>query len=487
MRKTLLAALAISATTLSLAAQTGQANDSLMPPPPQQGGQFQPGDFQPGQFQPGDSLMPDSLRRMGPPPGGGQGGPGGMPPGGMRPDGQGGPGGMPPGGQGGPGMGGPGGRNISQDSSLSEDGIGLSDGEESQEGQAYASTGTDENAVKVTGGTLTLKNCTITKPGADSNNEDGTSFYGTNAAVLANNGGTVVLDGGTITTNARGANAIVASGGTVTVSDMVISCENNLSRGIHATNGGTINAANLTISTKGNNSSVIATDRGGGTVTVNGGTYETSGGDCAVCYSTGNITVNGITGKSAKGEIGVIEGDNEINYNDCTLESGDNRRGMMILQSGSGDAVGFNGRINVTGGTMKLTSSEAPLIEVTTRTQGTVTLRDVALEVPSGVLMQVGYNSRWQTKNPVAILHLQTASACTYGGDIVVLDDGTSTVTVGNGVTWNGAYDTADTGLATTVEVAGTWNLTADSHVDKVIVHEGGVINKNGHQLVTNY
>lgn len=360
----------------------------------------------------------------------------------------------------------------------------MSTGEENVEGQSYTSTQTDENAVKVSGGTLTLTNCTIDKPGADSNNEDGTSFYGTNAAVLST-AGTVKLLGGTITTNARGANAIVASGGTVEASDLNITCSSNLSRGIHATNGGTINATNLTIRTKGNNSSVIATDRGGGTVTVNGGTYETSGGDCAVCYSTGNITVTGIKGLSEKGEIGVIEGDNEINYINSTLESGDNRRGLMILQSGSGDAVGFNGRINVTGGTLTLTNSEAPLIEITTRTQGTVTLKDVELIVPSGVLMQVGYNSRWQTKNPIAYLHLLTDKAATYEGDIVVKDDGTSTLTVGEGVTWNGAYDTADTGLSTAVIVNGTWNLTADSYVDTITLGEQGKINENGHKLVT--
>ena len=382
-------------------------------------------------------------------------------------------------------MGGPGGRSISSESTLSENGIGLSTDTEKVEKQSYSSTQTDENAVKVTGGVLTLVGCDISKPGADSNNEDGTSFYGTNSAVLATGEGKVILEGGTITTNARGANAIVASGGTVEVSDMVINCQSNLSRGIHATNGGTINANNLTIKTKGNNSSVIATDRGGGTVTVNGGSYETSGGDCAVCYSTGLITVNGIQGLSEKGEIGVIEGDNEINYNNCTLESGDNRRGLMILQSGSGDAVGFNGRINVVGGSMTLTSSEAPLIEITTRTQGTVTLKDVELVVPSGVLMQVGYNSRWQTKNPVAILELLTDKETTFNGDIVVKDDGTSTVKVAEGVTWNGAYDTADSGLATTVEVSGTWNLTADSYVDNVILNDGGKINKNGYKLIT--
>lgn len=99
--------------------------------------------------------------------------------------------------------------------------------------------------------------------------------------------------------------------------------------------------------------------------------------------------------------------------------------------------------------------------------------------------MQVGYNSRWQTKNPVAYLNLLSDKAASYTGDIVVKDDGTSTVTVGEGVTWNGAYDTADTGLATHVVVNGTWNLTADSYVDSVSIGESGKVNKNGHKLVT--
>ncbi len=349
--------------------------------------------------------------------------------------------------------------------------------------KAYTSSSSDENAVYVGGGSFTMTNCTVTKPSGNTTNSDGSSFYGTNAAVLATNGGTVTMDGGTITTSATGANAVVAYGGTANISNVTMTCTSNLSRGIHATGGGTIVASNNTITTSGNNSSVIATDRGGGTVTVTGGTYTTTGGDCAVIYSTGTITATNITGSSSQGEIGVIEGSNVININNSKISSGSSSRGMMILQSGSGDASGYNGKINVTNGTLTLTGSSTPLIEICTSVTGTVTLTDVALTIPSGILMKVDYNTRWSTTNPVAYLVLSTASSANYTGSVTVDSYGTSTVTVNKSVTWSGAYDNANTGKSTTVVVNGTWNLTGNSYVDKVIVGSGGVINKNGYTL----
>jgi hypothetical protein len=372
----------------------------------------------------------------------------------------------------------------SSGSSSSTGAYTLSSGSATLTNTRYTATSADENAIKVTGGTLTLTNDTIVKSAGDASNSDNSSFYGTNAAILASGSSSkVVMTGGTITTNASGANAIVAYGGTVEVSDVTMTCSKNLSRGIHATGGGTITAKNLTITTAGNNSSVIATDRGGGTVTVTGGTYKTTGGDCAVIYSTGTITANNITGSSSQGEVGVIEGSNSITINNCTMSSSSSKRGMMILQSGSGDATGYNGKITVNGGTITLTGSSTPLIEITTSTTGTLTLKDVSLTVPSGILMLVDYNTRWSTTSPVAYLVLDGTSGKTYKGDVQVDSYGTSTVTVNSGITWTGAYNNANTGKSTKVIVNGTWNLSADSYVGTVTVASGGVINKNGHTL----
>jgi len=356
-----------------------------------------------------------------------------------------------------------------------------STGTGSYTGQTYTNSTSDANCVKVSGGSLTLTNCTFTKTG-DTSDSDGSSFYGTNSALLGT-GGTFNISGGTITTNAKGANGIVCYGGTVNVSNMTINCTANLSRGIHTTGGGTLVAKHLTITTAGNNSSVIALDKGGGTETVTGGTYTCTGSDCAVLYSTGNLTVDSITGSSAKGEIGVIEGSNYININnsDITSGAGSSSRAMMILQSGSGDAgTGKHGYINVFRGKLTSTGTETPFIEIVSNCTGTLTLDSVETSIASGILMKVDYNTRWSTSGATGQLIL-SGSGTTYTGSILVDSYSAAEVTVNKGVIWKGAYDTTNSGKSTTLTNTGTWTLTADSYVDKIV--NNGVINKNGHTL----
>lgn len=351
--------------------------------------------------------------------------------------------------------------------------------------KSYTSSTSDVNAVKVSGGTFTMTSCTITKTG-DTGNSDGSSFYGINAAVLASSTGTINMTGGTITTNCIGANGIVAYGGTVTVSDATITCSKNLSRGIHATGGGTITASNLTINTSGNNSSVIALDKGGGTVNVTGGTYNATGGDCAVMYSTGSLTVNNITGKSSQGEIGVIEGDNYITINNSTITSGasSSSRGLMILQSGSGDAgTGINGVITVNGGSLIMEGTSTPLIEIVTNVNGQVTLNGVSTTIPSGILMKVDYNTRWSTNGATGTLIL-SGSGTTYTGNLVADSYSSAVITINSGVVWQGAIDNANTAKSASITISGgTWTLTGNSYVDAITLTNSAVINKNGYSL----
>lgn len=371
------------------------------------------------------------------------------------------------------------------ESSSSSGSYSQSSGEVSVSGETYSSTASDENAVKVTGGTFTMTNCTVTKTG-DTDNSEESSFYGINAAILASDNGTVEMSGGTITTDASGANAIVAYSGTVNVSDVTINCSQNQSRGIHATGAGIIEASDLTVTTEGDNSSVIATDRGGGTVNVTGGTYKCSGTDCAVIYSTGDITVNNITGSSAIGEMGVIEGENSIIINNSDLTSGaeSSSRGLFLYQSFSGDAgKGVYSSIDVTGGSLTMTEDATPLIEVATVVTGTVTLDGVETTIPSGILMLVDYNTRWDTYGATGILIL-SGDGTTYTGSIIADSYSSAELTVNSGVTWEGAYDNANTAKSTSITISGgTWSLTGDSNVDTITLTDNAVINKNGHSL----
>jgi hypothetical protein len=181
-----------------------------------------------------------------------------------------------------------------------------------------------------------------------------------------------------------------------------------------------------------------------------------------VLYSTGNISIKDATGCSEQGEVGVIEGDNSIEIDDCNMTSNSSQRGLMILQSGSGDANGMNGKIDVNGGTITMTDSVAPLCEIPTNISGTLTLKDVKLNVPSNVLMLVDFNKRWTTSGGTGNLILTTDSTAEYAGTVKADQYGKVNVTVKKGV---------------------TWSLTADTDINKLSVDEGATILQNGHKL----
>jgi hypothetical protein len=147
------------------------------------------------------------------------------------------------------------------------------------DGQAYASSGDDENALRVDGATVTLSNITVDKTGGASSNTENGDFYGMNAGLLATNGATVTISGATVTTNAVNGNGVFSygTGTTVNISDSKIRTSMNNSGGIQTTGGATMNATNLDVETSGNSAAAIRSDRGGGDVNVSGGTYVTNG------------------------------------------------------------------------------------------------------------------------------------------------------------------------------------------------------------------
>lgn len=157
---------------------------------------------------------------------------------------------------------------------------------------SFTSDGDDENALRADNVTATLEKVTITKTGSSSNTENG-DFYGMNAAFLAQNGADITITGGDVTTDAVNGNGIFSygSGTVVNVSGTKIRTSQRNSGGIQTTGGGVMNAENLDIETSGNSSAAIRSDRGGGTVTVNGGTYVTNGTGSPAVYSTADITV----------------------------------------------------------------------------------------------------------------------------------------------------------------------------------------------------
>ena len=216
----------------------------------------------------------------------------------------------------------------------------------------YSSEIGGENALLVTNGTVSLDSPTITKSGDESS--ESSDFYGTNAAVLVS-GGTLNISGGSVSTNGSHANGVFAySSGIVSLEEVSITTDGNNSGGIMVTGGGTLSAKALTVSTKGNSSAAIRSDRGGGTMTIEGGSFLTNGTGSPAIYSTANISVKDAELTATASEGVVIEGSNSVLLDGVTLVDTNNTlngnsetyKNIFIYQSMSGDAEEGTGTLS---------------------------------------------------------------------------------------------------------------------------------------------
>jgi len=256
-----------------------------------------------------------------------------------------------------------------------------------------SATGVDQNAILASnGGNITISGATIIKSG-DTTSDDESNFYGVNSGVVASGASNITISDSKINTDSEGSNAIFATGdgSVINVSNVIINTTKNSSRGLDATYNGTIIAKDVDITTNGTHCAALATDRGEGTVHLAGGTIKTTGTDSPAIYSTGNITATGATLSATGSEAAVVEGKNSITLYDSTI-SGENKNGVMLYQSMSGDSGVGTSYFNMTGGI--LTSTEGALFFIT-NTDSQINLKGVTLKNSSGVLLNAGATTRW--------------------------------------------------------------------------------------------
>lgn len=373
----------------------------------------------------------------------------------------------------------------------------------------YLSDAYDENALLIdTAEAVTLNNPTVTK-GGDSDGGDNCSFYGLNAAVLAKGGATVAITGGTVESDADGANGVFSYGGnggrngaagdgtTVNISDTVITTTGNNAGGIMTTGGGITNAANLTVTTGGRSSAAIRTDRGGGTVSVTGGSYTTGGLGSPAIYSTADITVEDALLVSTLSEGVCIEGKNTVTLKNCDLTASNTQCNgnatfldtIMIYQSMSGDADSGTSAFTMTGGS--LTSKNGHVFHVT-NTHAIISLENVAIsnEDSEGVLLSVcddGWNGA--ENNAALFAASQQLEGCILVGSnskfSLTLTGGSGFVGSISGDIQNsgGAVVSTEVGeVSVTLDDTSTWTLTADTYITSFTGSASQIIS-NGYQL----
>lgn len=375
----------------------------------------------------------------------------------------------------------------------------LADGE-ALSGGTYTSSNADENALRAEGDTTaTLDDVTVEKTGGAASSSDASSFYGLNAAILALDNATLNITGGTVTATAEGANGVFAyDGATINIADTVINVSGGNAGGIEVAGGGTLNATNLTVNATVK--AAIRSDRGGGTLTVDGGTYTTSGSTGApAIYSTADITVSNATLTANTSEAIVVEGLNAVTLNNCTVSgnmegtysqsSDENIHNIMLYQSMSGDAEVGTSSFTMTGGS--LVSQNGDMFYVT-NTSSVIKLSGVDLTLADGTyLLRVSGNSNsrgWGTAGSNGGIVTFDLSKQTLSGDIYVDSISTLDMNLSDSSSFSGAINADGTqaaALAVTIDSSSTWTLTADSYITEFNGSMDNVVT-NGHTLYVN-
>ena len=409
----------------------------------------------------------------------------------MEMDGQGQPGGD---GQGAPGQGGPGGQSQGVDSYTAVNEY-IEDTTVSNE--TIESTGTDENAALISSGAnVTLDNDTITRTSADSQGGDNSSFYGVGAAVLATDGTAYVKDGSVTTDAAGGAGLFVYGDGTVYASGTIVKTTQDTSGGVHVAGGGTLYGWDLDVETNGESSAAIRSDRGGGTMVIDGGNYVSNGVGSPAIYSTADIAVSNASLTANGSEAVCIEGLNSIHLYDCDLtgnmsdlDQNDNTWTVILYQSMSGDSEVGNSTFQMDGGSL---TSENGGVFYTTNTESTITLNNVDINYndDNEFFLQCTGNTNqrgWgQSGVNGADCHF-TGISQDMQGDVIwdSISDLDFYLTEGSSLTGAVVDDESYAGEGgegycnVYVSADSTWTVTGDSTVSS-LENEGTIVDSNG-------
>lgn len=435
--------------------------------------------------------------QTGAPPSGGQ-PPSGDPPSGQAPSGQ------PPTG----GMGGA--DTMTYDYKGSYTGVLTADGTTvTSDDESYTASNVDQNAALVqNAGTLKITNGKLTKSGDDTNG-DNCNFYGVNSILLAvNKGSLATISGSSLSADSEGSNGIFATdNATVYANDDTITTTAGNSRGLDATYLGTILANQMTISTKGDHSAAIATDRGGGNISVTNSKLSTAGSGSPLLYSTGDIEVDNVTGTATGSQIAGMEGLNTILIYNSKLTSTNTDKtasdpmadGIIIYQSTSGDAESTTGEtatFEASDSTLKSAIQSGSMFYFT-NTQANVVLSNTKLDFDSSkvnlLAIQGNDSNNWGTAGSNGADVQFTGLGEELSGNIDVDTISRLKLYLLEGTSYKGAVSISTNAVNTdvstdpvivNVDSKSKWIVTGNSTVSKLNAESGAsIVDEDGNKV----
>lgn len=255
------------------------------------------------------------------------------------------------------------------------------------DGETYTSAGIDENAVHVYGeARAVLKNARLTRDSMDSTGGRDSSLYGVGAALLTTNGISYIQDS-TVTTNAPGGIGIFSYGDGVSyATNTAITTRQNTSGGLQTANGGTLYGWNLDVETSGTASPAVKSDRGGGNIVLDGGSYRSLGTDSPAIYCTANMAFQGAELTAGSSGAAVIKEWGRLHLYDCDLAGNmaddlynEVVWNVLLYQSGTRDHEAGKSIFEMQDGTLAAGNGG---MFYTTNTESAITLSNVKIVYP---------------------------------------------------------------------------------------------------------
>jgi len=268
------------------------------------------------------------------------------------------------------------------------------------EGTVYTADQDDQSAVDVSGSEMiVITDAVIQKTGGNASSADAASFRGVNSAVRVYDQATLTISGSTIESAAQNATGVFAyEGGTVNISDCTVNVTGGGAGGVQVAGGGTLYGSNLTVTSA--SKAAIRSDRGGGIMVLDGGTYTSTGTNgCPAIYSTADITVRNAVCVSEQSRAVIIEGKNTVTLENVTIEgndqsskSGSIHANVLLYQSASGDAKEGTSVFTITGGEM---TSHSGAMFYCTNTSGVINLNHATLNLSEDETLLIVSAGRW--------------------------------------------------------------------------------------------
>lgn len=363
----------------------------------------------------------------------------------------------------------------------------LTDGE-ALSGGTYTATGDDESALSASGTVrASVTGAEIIKSAGSASSADGASFTGVNAAVRVYDSAELTLSDCTVEATASNATGVFAyDKGVVTLENCTVNVTGGGAGGVQVAGGGTLYGTNLTVTSA--SKAAIRSDRGGGIMVLDGGTYTSTGSNgCPAIYSTADITVKNADCVSTDSRAVIIEGKNSVTLENCMLSGNDQstkqgsvKANVLLYQSASGDASVGTSVFTMLGGSMK---SNSGAMFYCTNTASVINLENAELILSEDGTLLIVSAGRWGKDGKNGGDCTLNAKGQALSGNITV--DAISSLTLNlTGSSYTGAI-IGEGKIAVTMDAGSTWTLTGDSYVTSLDGDLSG-LNLNGFTLYVN-